>query len=436
MNNVSRNLNLPGALADAEERYVRQHPLSRAYMERATQSMPGGSTRSSVFFKPFPFVVRESSGCRVEDMDGNVYVDFLGEYTAGIFGHSDPLIKAAIRDALDKGWVHGGHIENEARLARHLCARFPSVERIRFTNSGTEANLMALVTARVFTKRSRIMTFRGGYHGGVLLYKSGDAPQNVPFPVVLGTYNDAEQSVAAIEREAHDLAAVIVEPLQGSAGCIPASREFLSAIRDACERHGILLIFDEVMTSRLAPGGLQGVLGIAPDLTTFGKYVGGGASFGAFGGREDIMALYDLRHPDALSHAGTFNNNAITMAAAVAASTVLTNERLEQLNARGDLFRTRLNGIAQAKALPVQLTGQGSMLNIHFCEGDIRSVADLAKEDGNAKPLFHLEMMERGQYVARRGMINLSLPMAESELDGFASAFEDFLEVSGRLLSA
>ncbi|UPJ26408.1 aminotransferase class III-fold pyridoxal phosphate-dependent enzyme [Bradyrhizobium sp. CW1] len=436
MNEIRHNLDLARALTNAEERYSRQHPLSRAYIERASRFMPGGNTRSVLFFKPFPFVIETSSGCRVQDLDGNDYVDFLGEYSAGLFGHSEPTIKAAIQHAIEAGWVRGGYIENEARLAASLCSRFPSVESIRFTNSGTEANLMALVTARAFTTRSRIMAFRGGYHGGVLLYKSGDSVQNAPFPLVLCTYNEIEQTVAAIDREAGDLAAVIVEPLQGSAGCIPASREFLSAIRGACERHGIILIFDEVMCSRLAPGGLQGALGITPDLTTLGKYLGGGASFGAFGGREDIMALYDPNRPDALAHAGTFNNNAISMAAAVAAADVLTSERLVQLNAMGDALRARLNGISQARALPIQFTGRGSMMNIHFREGDIRTIADTETEDPNAKPFFHLEMLERCQYLARRGMLTLSLPMTASELDGLASAFEDFLQLNGRLIAA
>src|SRR5690606_12919704 len=161
---------------------------------------------------------------------GHAYVDFLGEYTAGLFGHSDPTIRAAIERALARGWVHGGHIEDEARLAAALCRRFPSLERVRFCNSGTEANLMALTTARVVTGRERIMAFPGGYHGGVLLFKDGPSRQNAPFPVVMGAYNDAERTLAAIEREAPELAAIIIEPMQGSGGCIPAERGFLAAL--------------------------------------------------------------------------------------------------------------------------------------------------------------------------------------------------------------
>ncbi len=366
------NFDLEAALADAERRYAERRPRSRAHIERASRSMPGGNTRSVLYFKPFPFVVRDSAGCRLSDLDDHDYVDFLGEYTAGLFGHSDPTIKTGIREALDSGWVLGGHIENEAILAEVLCARFPSLESVRFTNSGTQANLMALVTARVFTKRQKIMVFRGGYHGGVLLYKAGNAPQNVPFPIVFGRYNDVDATLAAIREHARDLAAVIVEPMQGSAGCIPAEPAFLQALREACSHHGIVLVFDEVMTSRLSPGGVQQALGITPDLTTLGKYIGGGAPFGAFGGRLDLMGLYDPSRQDALAHAGTFNNNVITMAAGVAAMTkVLTSDRIDRINASGETLRSRLNELVERRSLPVQFTGRGSMMNIHFRNGAI-----------------------------------------------------------------
>lgn len=428
-------LNLDAALADAELRYAAGRSRSREQIERASKSLPGGNSRTVLFYKPFPIVVAKSSGCRLWDLDGNEYVDFLGEYTAGLFGHSDPVIKEAIQSVLESGWAHGGHIENEANLAEILCSRFPSLDRVRFCNSGTEANLMAITTARVFTKRDKIMFFRGGYHGGVLIFKTGSGPQNAPYPVVLGEYNNAERAAELINAHGNELAAVVVEPFQGSAGCIPADREFLQALRDACSRYGIVLIFDEVMSSRLAPGGLQEVLGITPDMTTLGKYIGGGASFGAFGGRADIMAIYDPYRPDALSHAGTFNNNAITMAAGVAAmSKVYTPERAREFNAHGDSFRKRLMDIVASRGLPIQFTGCGSLTNIHFSKSPIRTVADADASNQTAKSLLHIAMMLRGYYCARRGMINLSLPMTQIETDGFIEAFEDFLTSYSNIL--
>jgi glutamate-1-semialdehyde 2,1-aminomutase len=429
------NFDLDAALAEAERRYAERNPASRAAIDRARRSLPGGNTRSVIFYPPFPIVIARSEGARIWDLDGHGYADFLGEYTAGLFGHSDPTIRAAIEGALARGWVHGGHIENEARLAAALCRRFPSLERVRFCNSGTEANLMALTTARAISGREKIMAFRGGYHGGVLLFKNGPSRLNAPFPVVLGADNGGERPLAALEREAKDLAAVIIEPMQGSGGCIPAAPEFLAALREASTRHGILLVFDEVMTSRLGPAGLQGRTGVTPDMTTLGKYVGGGLSFGAFGGRAEIMDRYDPLRPDALVHAGTFNNNALTMAAGVAAMTeVYTEDRAAALTARGDAFRARLDGLARERRLPVQATGIGSMMTVHFVGGPIRSTADLEGASETAKALFHLEMLARGQHVARRGMVNLSLPMTDGDLDGFADAFAGFLDEHAPLL--
>ena len=436
MSTASRkNFSIEAALLDAESRFAARHPTSQKMIERARQFLPGGNTRSVLFFKPFPFVVARSAGCKIWDIDGNTYVDFLGEYTAGLFGHSDPTIKSAIIKAVENGWVHGGHIEAESVLAEVLCNRFPSIESIRFCNSGTEANLMALVTARCFTGRSKIMPFTGGYHGGVLLFKHGPAPQNAPFPIVLGSYNETEATLSQISANASDLAAVIIEPMQGSGGCIPADPEFLKAIRNACTKHGIVLIYDEVMTSRLAPGGLQEALEILPDITTLGKYIGGGASFGAFGGRKDIMSLYDPFRPDALAHAGTFNNNAITMSAAVAAMKVYTPDKARTFNAAGDELRARLNQVAQRSKLPIQFTGRGSMMNIHFTSTAIRSAKDADASSSAARALFHMEMLEKGQYCARRGMINLSLPMTKQEHDGFVTAASAFFEQNARLLA-
>jgi glutamate-1-semialdehyde 2,1-aminomutase len=429
MSNARTNFDLDAALAEAERRYTERNPASRAAIDRARSSLPGGNTRTVIFYPPFPIVIARSEGARIWDLDGHAYADFLGEYTAGLFGHSDPIIRAAVEGALARGWVNGGHIENEARLAAALCRRFPSLERVRFCNSGTEANLMALTTARAVSGREKIMVFKGGYHGGVLLFKNGPSRQNAPFPVVLGTYNDTERTLAALEREAKDLAAVIIEPMQGSSGCIPAEPAFLRALREACTRHGILLSFDEVMTSRLGPAGLQGLLGVTPDMTTLGKYVGGGLPFGAFGGRAEIMDRYDPLRPDALVHAGTFNNNALTMAAGVAAMMeVYTEDRAKALNATGDAFRARLNGIARERQVPVQATGIGSMMTVHFATGPIRSTADLAGASEPAKGLLHLELLARGQHIARRGMVNLSLPMTDRDLDGFADAFAGFLD--------
>ena len=315
-----RNADIDAALTEAKEAYVARNPKSLARFVEATAVMPGGNTRTVLHYAPFPLGIARGEGCRLWDLDGAEYIDFLGEYTAGIYGHSHPKIRAAVDRALDAGINFGGTNLTEAKFARAVCDRF-GLERVRFTNSGTEANLLAISVGRIFTKRSKVMVFDGGYHGAVFGFAGGGSPINAPFDYVLAPYNDIAATRALIEQHAADLALVILEPMMGGGGCIAAEPEFLTMLREETTKVGALLILDEVMTSRLSPGGLQQVRGIKPDLTTFGKYIGGGMSFGAFGGRADIMDLFDPRRPDALPHAGTFNNNVLTMSAGLAGLT-------------------------------------------------------------------------------------------------------------------
>jgi len=416
---------MAAALADARAAFVAANPNSRTRFEAAARVMPGGNTRTVLFYEPFPLCIARGEGAQIWDVDGHAYLDFLGEFTAGIFGHSDPRIRAAIDAALDGGINLSGHNTLEAELAAIVCARFPSIERVRFTNSGTEANLLALAAATVHTGRRKVMVFEGAYHGGVLSFGAGPAPVNVPHDWVLAPYNDLAGTEALIAEHAPALAAILVEPMQGSSGCIPADREFLQMLRDEATRHGAILIFDEVMTSRLSPGGLQQALGIIPDMTTLGKYIGGGMSFGAFGGRSDIMDIYDPSRPGAMPHAGTFNNNVLTMSAGIAAlSEVFTPDAAEALHARGDRFRQDLNALFARHNAPLQVTGQGSLMNLHAMRGPIRGVDDLTASDDRIKELIFLDLLERGFYMARRGFIALSLALTDDHLAGFIAALE------------
>jgi len=338
---------------------------------------------------------------------------------------------------LADGIALGGHNKVEGEFAALVCARFPSLERVRFCNSGTEANLFAMVAARTFTGRNKIMVMQGGYHGGVFYFSGEGSPINAPFAYVKARYNDAEGVTKLIELHAKDLAAVIVEPMMGGGGCIAADPEFLRVLRAATARHGALLIFDEVMTSRLTPSGLQGKHGITPDLTTLGKYIGGGLTFGGFGGRADIMDRFDPRRADAWPHAGTFNNNILTMSAGAAGlRDVYTADVAIAFNARGDRLRDRLNAAATRRGLPAQFTGLGSMMTVHVLRGAIRSPDDLARKDKRWADLFHLDMMGRGYYLARRGMITLSLPMTDADLDGFVGAVEEWFDERRDLIAA
>src|SRR5262245_57233743 len=223
---------LEKALRKAKDRYIAANPKSRASFTEACGSMPGGNTRSVLFYSPFPVTIVRGEGCRLWDLDGHVYRDFLGEYTAGLYGHSHPAIARAIQVTLADGILLCGPNRYEAHLAQLICERFPSCELVRFCNSGTEANLMAISTARLVTGRTHLLVFDGGYHGGVLDFSHGPGPINAPFPLVVAEYNDTEGAVAAIERNAGQLAAILVEPMAGAGGAVPGTSEFLFALRE------------------------------------------------------------------------------------------------------------------------------------------------------------------------------------------------------------
>jgi len=430
-----RNLSLEAAVADVEARYVAANPKSKARFEAATRDMPGGNTRTVLHYDPFPVALVKGEGARLTDLDGHTYIDFLGEFTAGLYGHSEPAILSAIQEALSGGLVLGGPNRYEARLAQLMCERFPALDLVRFCNSGSESTLMCLSLARATTGRSSVMAFNGAYHGGFLSFAGGGSPINAPFPYVMAEYNDTDGVRKLVGQHAQSLAAIIVEPLMGSGGCIPADPAFLRTLREEADRHGIVLVFDEVMTSRLAPGGLHGKLGITPDLVAFGKYLGGGVSFGAFGGKRTLMQRLDPTRPDGLMHSGTYNNNVLTMAAGIAGlEQVYTPEAAGRLNAGGDRLRARLNEVAGKHGAPVQVLGQGSMLCFHPQRAPIRRPADLAGVPADMRKLLHLELNLRGIYVARRGFMSLSLPLTQSDHDALAAAFDGFLgDYSGLL---
>lgn len=433
------NFTLADELEAAEARYAEANPNSLAQWQRACGAMPGGNTRTVLFYSPFPLTMARGEGAHLWDLDGHRYADFLNDFSAGLYGHSHPVLRQAMAEALEAGLSLGGHNRFEERLAALVCARFPSIDLVRFTNSGTEASLMAVLTARAVTGRPRVLVFEGAYHGGVFYFAPGGSPLNLPVDWLVGRYNDITHSRELIARHAGELAAILVEPMQGAGGSIPGDPAFLGALREAATEAGSLLIFDEVMTSRLGPGGLQGELGVLPDLTVLGKYLGGGASFGAFGGRREIMARFDPRGAAAFPHAGTFNNNVLSMAAGAAGlEAVFTADAARELNARGEALKARLNEVARASGSAMQVTGRGSIMTVHFGKiacGEIRSIDDLAAADPNAGALFHLEMLARGQYLARRGLISLSLALSEEDLAAFADAAADVLAVHGPLLS-
>lgn len=340
------------------------------------------------------------------------------------------MIREAIVSTFDNvGMTLGSTIVQEQKHAALMCSRF-KIDRVRFTNSGTEANLHALNGARRFTGRNKVVVFSGGYHGAVLSFGDGTvAFNNVNRDDwVIARYNDVEAARRAIEGTS-DVAAVLVEGIQGAGGCISASTEFLHAIQASAKKIGAVFILDEVMTSRLAPGGLQSLLDLQPDMTTFGKYLGGGFAFGAFGGRSEIMSVYDPRSSGSLAHSGTFNNNTMAMYAGYAGlSQVYTPEAAVEFNRRGDVFREKLQAVS--KGTKCSFTGRGAILAVHFTDDgleDLECVDDFS-ERWDLKDLFWLEMMEDGYWITRRGSIALILGTTDEELDRFVGCVGEFLQ--------
>jgi glutamate-1-semialdehyde 2,1-aminomutase len=281
------------------------------------------------------------------------------------------------------------------------------------------------------------MVFHGGYHGGVLYFVSGGSPVNIPYEYIVAPYNDIEGTRTLISKHGGELFAVLLEPMQGSHGCLPGDLDFLRMVREETRSHGITMIFDEVMTSRLSPGGLQEKHGVVPDMTTLGKYIGGGMSFGAFGGRRDIMELFDPTKANHLPHAGTFNNNALTMAAGVAGyGEVYTPAAAAELNARGEKIRERLNAICRKNNVAFQFSGIGSMMTAHATDRPIRTAADIAAGSQDAKELFYFDMMAAGIWIARRGFVALNIMIGEAEGDRFVAAVEEFVSARKALLKA
>lgn len=430
----SSNSELGSAVADAKDRFARANPRSAELHRDARRFLPAGNTRSVLMYEPFPIAMQRGLDCRVWDVDGHQYLDLCGEYTAGLFGHSNDRILDAVRDALSNGVNLAAVGEAEGKLAELICSRFPSMELVRFANSGTEANLMAVTLARAFTGRERILGFSGGYHGSLLAFPvTGPSPMAAPFPIVRVDYNDTEAALSEIARNAGTLAAVIVEPMLGSGGCLPADPKFLAALRQATQEVGALLIFDEVMTSRMSSGGMQQRLGIIPDLTTIGKYIGGGMSFGAFGGRAHIMDMF----VSSLPHSGTFNNNVLTMAAGRRAlGEVFTAERAEELFQFGEEMRAALNAVLSQAGTSMHFEGLGSLATVHFRPGPaIRPTVPSAKETA-LRDLFFFDMLEAGIYLAKRGMIALSLPVSKVEIGLFVDAVKEFASVRRPFLPA
>jgi glutamate-1-semialdehyde 2,1-aminomutase len=426
---------LEEALTIAERQFVEANPKSREHYGRACRVMPGGHTRQTLYFHPFPLTITRGREARLFDLDGHEYLNLVGDYAAGVFGHTCEPIQEAVRSTLRAGVALSGLNTKELELAELISRRMPSIEQVRFCNSGSEACLFAAQLARHATKRQKLLVFNGCYHGGFMIYAATDSSLSVPFPLCKSTYNDLEGARSILQANGADIAAVLVEPMMGAGGCIPATAEFLTMLREETQRVGALLVFDEVMTSRLGPAGVQGIHGIRPDLTTLGKFWGGTFAFGAFGGSRALMQHLDTSAGGNLSQGGTFNNNVIAMTAGlVGARDVYTPDACKRLNALGDWLREELNSLGRSLGLGFQATGIGGVMSTHWHDRPITDPSQVDAPNAPLRRLFQLEMISRGYYVAQRGMINLSLPLDRSDLGGFIQATSEYLDRHANVL--
>ncbi|MEE4361162.1 MAG: aspartate aminotransferase family protein [Pseudomonadales bacterium] len=440
------------ASGDALIRSYHEHgPVSGRLIEDARAFMPGGDTRASAHYMPYPLFVDRAAGCRLYTPDGHELVDFMNNFTSLLHGHAFPPVVAAVTEQVARGTAFAAPTTSQVDLARLLCERVPSLELVRFCASGSEATLMTLRCARAATGRQKIMKMEGGYHGSyelaeVSLRPSADArgpleaPASVPVDAsipdsalddaVICPFNQPELARALIRRHAEELAAIIVEPALGSMGMIPASRAFLAVLREEATRAGIVLIFDEVITLRLAPGGAQALYGITPDLTAMGKIIGGGLPIGAFGGRADLMALFDPGRAAPVLHASTFSGNPLSMAAGLAAMVPADAATFERLDRLGERFREGVDRVFGQRGIKGCASGVGSLSQIHFTESaveDARQSYDGMVAAGPVPRWLHLGMLRRGVSSASRLMYCISSPMREAEVDFALDALNDTL---------
>ncbi len=420
--------------ADAEAAYRRLTPASAALYERAEAALPGGDTRQSVFFRPYPLFLDGGQGAHVEDLDGNRFLDCSNCWSAMIHGHAHPAVVEAVTGQVAKGTAFAAANRHAVELADLLKERLPSIEKMRFANSGTEATMLCVRAARAFTGRAKIVKMAGSYHGSHDDFEvsGGESPAGI-MPtaaehVLEVEFNDKDDVTRVLAQHGDDVAAVIVEGIMGSAGMLPPDDGYLRHLRDETARRGILLIIDEVISLRLALGGAQELYGVTPDLTAMGKIIGGGFPVGGFGGRADLMEQFSPLRSDYLHHSGTFNANPVSMVAGLATLRQLDADTIGYLGRLGERFADGVRRAAAARGVTVQVTGVGSLRNLHFAARAPRHAAEAHAADKELLRLLHLKLLTDGVLVAPRGMFALSTPMSESEIDHIVERTGEALE--------
>ena len=433
----------------SEEAYRSRTATSHSMNLKAREYLPGGDSRSTIYYTPYPMFFARGEGCYLYDADGNRFLDFTCNHTSLILGYGHPEVKQALREQIEMGTCFPGPTEPQIRLAQMICERTPSMERVRFANSGTEATMNAIRAARAFTGRTKVIKAEGAFHGthdvmevSIAPNPQEAGPQERPIglqhvegipgtvlqDVVIMPFNDPDGARRIIEEYGDEVSSVIVEPVMGSAGMIPATQEYLETLREVTENLGTLLIFDEVITYRLALGGAQEYYGVTPDLTCLGKMIGGGLPLGVFGGRADIMSLFDpVPGKPAIHHGGSFNANPMSLVAGAATLEQLTPEVYGKLSYLGDRLRHNLEELFMDVELPARITGLGSLFGVHLTDGPVNTYRDAQKGNIALRHQIFLGMLNEGIVMDPRGAGCLSVAIGESEIDDFVTTMQRVL---------
>ncbi|SRR6266851_1274581 len=415
-------------------------PNSQALHDRARAVMPGGNTRSSVFERPFPIYFTSGSGAYVRDADGNEYLDLINNFTTLIHGHCHPAVVHAVTRQVAQGASFGGPTESEIDLAELLCARVPWFEQIRFTNTGSEAVMMAIRAARALTGRVKVAKCEGAYHGNydpveVSFDSSPDnwgsnrphpvaytrsTPRSVLDQVVVLPFNDLAVTEALLLEEADEIACVLIDPMPARAGLVPADRNYLQMLREMTRRKGIIMISDEVLNFRLGYRGALSEFGMEADLCAFGKIIGGGLPIGAVAGPSRFMEVFDpSRGKPQVPHAGTFTANPLSMTAGIATMRELTPEAFQRLDELGEAARQGLRAMIAHHAVPAQITGLGSLFQVKMNDRPIRNYRDHYPDADERARLSSLVSAVRaeGILLSSTGLAALSTPMTNADVE-------------------
>jgi glutamate-1-semialdehyde 2,1-aminomutase len=426
------------------KRYTSKTSKSRRLYDKAKKFLPAGVSYFIRYFEPYPFYTKEAKGSKIVDVDGNEYIDFwMGHYSL-ILGHSPPEVVKAVRNQIEKGFHYGTSHELEVAMAEQIVKMVPSANMVRFANSGTEAAMYAIRLARTYTDKEKIVKVEGCWHGGYdALHKAVKPPFDIPETsgitsgvlkdTITIPFNDLEGARKKLKKE--EFAALIVEPIIGAGGGIPADKDFLKGLKEICAEKHALLMFDEVITGfRLAPGGAQQYFGILPNITILGKIMGGGLPIGAIAGPKEIMehmspTMYE--RPKFSFHGGTFCANPVVMTAGLATLKELEDGKLQnQLNKRGNSIRRQLAEVFERKNVDVQVAGVSSLFHTHFTSEKVKDAEGGFRADRKKLEDYHLYLITKGVFFLPTKLGALSRAHSKEDLEKLITETENYVNES------